>query len=96
VEIHNPKTGVTIDSDALREGTIRGIASIIRRDWTNPYFGAVPYLQAMSALDSIDDQYIAEDGHTIVVYFLGNANTWRGPIAKAVKAELKRRCKYSR
>ena len=67
------------------------IARVIRGDWKKVYFGAVPYLDAMRSLDSIDDSYGFDSGSSIVRYFLGNASTWRGEIAKAVKAELKSR-----
>ena len=65
------------------------IAREIRTDWAKPYFGAVPYLQAMSALDSIDDNYGLDSAKTVVRYFLSNATTWRGEVARRVKAELK-------
>ena len=65
------------------------IASEIRRDWKNisPY--ARPYLQAMSCLESIEDNYIYDSGRSIVAYFLANAGTWRGETAKRIKAELR-------
>jgi len=65
------------------------IASEIRKDWKKVYFGAVPYLDAMSTLDSIEDNYIMDSGKSIVLYFLSNASTWRGETAKRIKAELK-------
>jgi len=65
------------------------IASEIRKDWKKVYFGAVPYLDAMSSLDSIEDNYIMDSGKSIVLYFLSNASTWRGETAKRIKAELK-------
>lgn len=65
------------------------IASEIRKDWKKVYFGAVPYLDAMSSLDSIEDNYIMDSGKSIVLYFLSNATTWRGETARRVKAELK-------
>jgi hypothetical protein len=65
------------------------IAREIRSDWKKPYFGAVPYLAAMSTLDSVDDYYGLDDAKSIVLYFLANANTWRGDVAKRVKAELR-------
>ncbi len=65
------------------------IACEIRRLWTKPYFGAVPYLQAMQTLDSVSDDYGADSGKSVVLYFLANANTWRGEDAKRIKAELK-------
>ena len=69
------------------------IAREVRKDWTKPYFGAVPYLDAMSCLDSIEDTYICDSAKSIVLRFLSNASTWRGETAKRVKAELKAMCK---
>jgi thiamine biosynthesis protein ThiC len=72
--------------------TTRSLAVIrdeIVRDWHNPYFGAVPYLQAMGRLDKITDQLGWDDGTDIVIRFLSNARTWRGDTARRVKAELK-------
>jgi hypothetical protein len=65
------------------------IANDIRKDWKNPYFGAKPYLDAMASLDSINDNYGWDSADNIVRYFLGNASTWRGETAKAIKKELK-------
>ena len=65
------------------------IAREILADWKKPYFGAVPYLSAMQTLNTTSDMYGCETGTTIVVYFLSNATTWRGEVAKRVKAELK-------
>lgn len=67
------------------------IADIIRRDWKPMNYAAVPYVQAMLQLSSVSDSYGADDGKGIVLYFLSNASTWRGPVAKLVKAELKKR-----
>jgi len=68
---------------------IHTIADEIIRDWKKPYFGAVPYLNALADLNSPSDKYYADDGHTAIVYFLSNASTWRGPVAKQIKAELR-------
>lgn len=65
------------------------IAREIRRDWPKPYFGAVPYIDAMRLLNSPQDNYGADTGDTIVRYFLANAGTWRGETARRVKAELR-------
>lgn len=65
------------------------IAQEISKDWTNPYFGAVPYLAAMSCIDKLEDSYICENGRTQVIYFLANASTWKGVVARRIKAELK-------
>jgi hypothetical protein len=70
--------------------SIAVIAREIRADWKKPYFGAVPYLDAMCELNSINDNYNYDSGESVVRYFLANANTWRGEKARAVKAELKK------
>jgi hypothetical protein len=64
------------------------IAREIRRDWKNVYFGAVPYLEALAAMDKVTDTYGADSGESIVLYFLSNATTWRGGVARHIKAEL--------
>lgn len=64
------------------------IAQIIEQDWTNVYFGAVPYLQAMKTMQSIEDNYFCDSATSIVRYFLSNAATWRGETARATKAKL--------
>ena len=65
------------------------IAQEIFADWKKPYFGALPYLKAMATLNSIEDPYYFDSGESVVLYFLANANTWRGEVARRVKAELK-------
>lgn len=65
------------------------IAADIRRNWPKPYFGAMPYLQAMAQLDSITDDFYADSAESVVLYFLSNATTWRGEHARRIKAELK-------
>ena len=69
--------------------TLSEIASEIRRDWKNVYFGAKPYLDAMSTLGTVNDMYGCDDAKSIVLYFLSNASGWRGETAKRIKAELK-------
>lgn len=65
------------------------IAAEIRRTWPKPYFGAVPYLEALASLETVRDNYGCDPGDHIVRYFLANANTWRGDDARRIKAELK-------
>lgn len=65
------------------------IAQEVRANWKNVYFGAVPYLQAMGSLESIDDDYGLDSAKSVVRYFLANAQTWRGDVARRIKAELK-------
>lgn len=64
------------------------IAREIRRDWKNVYFGAVPYLSAMAGMNEVNESYGFDSGKSIVLYFLSNASTWRGEVAKRVKKEL--------
>lgn len=72
--------------------SISTIAREIRADWQKPYFGAVPYLSAMQSLDSIEDNYFEDSGKSVVLYFLANAQTWKGEKARSIKAELKKLC----
>lgn len=65
------------------------IAQEVKSDWVKPYYGAVPYLDAMGELYQITDEYGFDTGKSVVQYFLANANTWRGETARRVKAELK-------
>ena len=65
------------------------IAREIWENWEKPYFGAVPYLKAMSTLTDINQQYGYDSAESVVRYFLSNATTWRGDTARRVKAELK-------
>lgn len=65
------------------------IARQIASAWPAPYFGAQPYIAAMTHLESIHDHYGADGARSIVLYFLANASSWRGPIAREVKAELR-------
>jgi len=69
--------------------SLSAIARDIRADWKPVNYAAKPYLDAMSGLDSINDQYIYDSGRSIVLYFLSNASSWRGDKARTIKAELK-------
>lgn len=65
------------------------IALEVKQNWHPVYFGAVPYLNAMSSMGSIKEDYGLDSGKSVVLYFLANARTWRGDVARRVKAELK-------
>lgn len=85
-----PRSGNTCNRP--KEDHMRDLHVIVREieaDWTKPYFGAVPYIKAMHALNGINDTYGFDSAREIVMYFLSNATTWRGPVARVVKAELK-------
>ena len=88
------RTAAAPDLGDLKVKPLSDLADIIRRDWgPKVNYAAVPYLDAMRSLGSVEDNYGMDSGRSIVAYFLSNASTWRGPVAKQVKAELKRRLK---
>jgi hypothetical protein len=68
---------------------LREIALEIGQDWKKVYFGAVPYLEAMATLRTVEDSYGCDSARSIVLYFLSNATGWRGETAKRIKSELK-------
>lgn len=65
------------------------IAADIRQHWEKPYFGAVPYIFALRHLNQVSEPYGLDSGVSCVAYFLANAQTWRGPEARRIKAELR-------
>lgn len=65
------------------------IAAEIRRDWVRPNYAAVPYLEAMGSLSSVSDSYYYDDARSVILYFLSNAQGWKGDTARRIKAELK-------
>jgi hypothetical protein len=65
------------------------IAAEIVKNWQNVYFGAVPYLEAMQCLTNVTDNYGLDSAESIILYFLSNANSWRGETARRIKKELK-------
>ena len=77
----------------LENKSIAEIAGIIRKDWQKVNYAAKPYLAAMESMQSVARSFGYDSGKSVVLYFLSNAGTWRGEIAKAVKLELKNRTK---
>jgi hypothetical protein len=81
----------------VKPRTLRDVAMEVRRDWKHVYFGAVPYLDAMMQMNDTPatrdgvkgGNYYADSAQSVILYFLANANTWRGETARRVKAELK-------
>lgn len=67
------------------------VAMLVYKDWKNVNYAAKPYLEAMATLHNVSDMYGQDSGTSIVAYFLSNATSWRGEVAKAVKKELQRR-----
>lgn len=79
--------------EALSEKSISALACLVSRDWKKVNYAAKPYLDAMYSLNTISDAYGYDSGQSIVRYFLSNAGSWRGDVAKAVKSELNNRLK---
>lgn len=50
---------------------------------------ARPYLAVLCTLDDVNSLYGAENGKSMVLYFLVNTQSWRGATARRIKAELK-------
>lgn len=71
--------------------TFSEIVKEIRKLWKNPYFGAVPYLDALEEIHSTspDAPYLFETAGDLVPYLLANMSTFRGDDAKRIKQELK-------
>ncbi len=70
------------------------IARDIRKDWKNPSPHAIPYIDAMEHLRTVEDNFFFDSGKEIVLRFLSNASTWRGEIARKIKKELKSLVNY--
>ena len=76
----------------LENMSIHAIARLVAMDWKNPYFGAVPYLDAMKTIENVSDSYGYDSGASIVRYFLANASTYskRTSQGKVDPAEVKK------
>jgi hypothetical protein len=77
----------------LSETNLRQLLAIILDDWETISPDAATYLYALDAHDCevLSDPVGNETAELQVRYFLANAGGWRGPVARAVKAELPRR-----
>ncbi len=71
--------------------TFPQLCSMIAADWSGMAMTARPYFQAMGRMQNLSDTYGTESGKSIVLYFLSNAQSWRGEVARNVKGELKYR-----
>ncbi|HTX28839.1 MAG TPA: hypothetical protein VME19_17685 [Streptosporangiaceae bacterium] len=79
---------MTTTSAATTTRPLYEIAREIRSLWNPVHPWAEPYVVAMASLNLITDNYGHDDAKGIVLRFLGNARTWRGPDARRIKAEL--------
>jgi len=64
------------------------IAVEIRKDWRPPNFAAVPYINALAQLSLVSDKFGADTGRSLIIYFLSNAASWKGLVARKIKKEL--------
>jgi hypothetical protein len=64
------------------------LAKIIKDDWGKVYISARPYLSVMERIVNIEDYYGAENGVSVIRYFLVNAGMWRGEKARKMKKYL--------
>ena len=65
------------------------IAREIERDWKAPHTATLPYIKAMHRLRTIEDHYDLKSGKLIIQYFLSDARSWKGEVARRIKKELK-------
>lgn len=70
---------------------LREIAAEIKADpaYQSSAWCAGPYVDAMLTMDSVNEDYHADSGKSVVLYGLGNLKSWRGDTARRIKAELK-------
>ena len=64
------------------------IAREIKEKWGDKMnYAAIPYVNAMLLLEHMGDKYMHDDAQDVVLRFLVNAGTWRGPDARRIKEE---------
>lgn len=92
--------GDTVNVETVEQGArvatarpLHEVAREIHANWgakgNGVNFAALPYLNAMASMNSIGENYYADTGESIVAYFLCNAGSWRGEVARRIKKELK-------
>lgn len=87
------KTPMAIQTQKTKTAPMRRLSAIardVRNDWKKVSYAAEPYLSAMAKMESIDDMYFCDSGASVVAYFLSNAQSWRGGIARRIKLELRK------
>lgn len=79
----------SIKTEVHLTDNVSEIAGVIQKNWQNIHFSAQPYLDAMFEIQDVNENYYHDSAKSIIFYFLSNATTWRGEIARNVKAKLK-------
>ena len=75
--------------------TLAEVARYIRADYAAKgrpvYFAAEPYVNALGSLRTSDlsGRYFSDNVAHLVITLLSNLGTWRGPVAKQIKTELR-------
>ena len=69
--------------------SVSEIAHAIAKDWQNVSPYAKDYLNAMKEIRSVKENYYADSAHSVILYFLANAGSYRGENARTYKALLK-------
>jgi len=84
-------------ASAIKDADLSDLSSMIRRDLRSQGkkipFGAEPYLDALSSLSDANQSYGMDSGKSMIAYALSNLTSYKGPKARAIKAELKARMK---
>ena len=68
------------------------IASEVLETWRHNHVDhprARPHVEAMLSLNRVTENYGPDTGRSVVLYFLTNAQAWRGPTARRIKSELR-------
>lgn len=69
--------------------TLNEVCQEIAQDWRPMGYAAKPYFVAMSQMETVSSPYYDDSGPSVVLYFLSNAQSWKGEVARRVKKELK-------
>lgn len=87
-------------ASAIKDADLSDLSSMIRRDLRSQGkkipFGAEPYLDALSSLSDANESYGMDSGKSMIAYALSNLTSYKGPKARAIKAELKARMKAAK
>jgi hypothetical protein len=84
---------MTSETPDLSTANVQHLISLIYADWDNVDSSAHAYLHAvdLSNCHDLDNPVGDETADIQMRHFLTHAAGWRGPTARAVKAELRRR-----
>ena len=75
------------------QDSLQGLCRTIRRNWPNMPACAAVYFEPLASLEDLSQDYGQDSVRSVALYFLANASTWKGDVARAVKKELNKRLK---